>query len=521
MVDRFHNGEPANDGAIDPGDPQAFHGGDLQGVTEKLDWLDQLGITTIWLSPVFEMRDEKFHGHGAFHGYWVEDFGQVEDRFGGEEALEGLSEAMAERQMDLMLDVVLNHVSFDAPLVTEKPHWFHGKGGITDWESREQILTHDVHGLPDLAQENQEVYDHLLGHSLHWIEEVEPSGFRLDAVKHVPNDFWVKFNSAIEARAGDDFVMLGEVLDGNPATVAETVREGDFNAIFDFPLHFAMIDVFCRDAHPGRLASILYADRQYPASVGARRQGLVTLLDNHDLPRVLSSCGNETERVVDALAFMLTARGTPSFTWGTESGATGSKEPDNRADMVFDLHPVGEAMKQWLALREEHPVLTAGKDRLLALNDDLFVYARTAEDSTALVAVNQGEAAPIALGPEADGITWKNLETGAETKAPKAVPGVTVWLASQPLRSVAPKKVPVEFRVKGAPEGEVRIVGSGPELGDWDPAKAPRGGAISLPLGGAFAFKVVVVGEDGTATWQSGENRFHLVDGSEPLTIRW
>lgn len=520
MVDRFHNGEPANDGTVDPDDPQAFHGGDLQGVRRKLDWLDELGITTIWLSPVFEMREEKFHGHGAFHGYWVEDFGAIEDRFGGREALGRLSEALDERQMHLMLDVVLNHVSFDAPLVAEKPDWFHGEGGITDWSDRTQILTHDVHGLPDLAQENEEVYQHLLGHSLGWIEALGPAGFRLDAVKHVPNEFWVKYNAAIAREAGSDFVMLGEVLDGEPATVARTVREGDFNAIFDFPLHFAMIDVFCRDAHPGRLASILYADRQYPASIGDRREGLVTLLDNHDLPRVLSACQNERERVIDALAFMLSARGTPSFTWGTESGATGTKEPDNRSDMVFEMHPIGEAMKTWLDLRREYPVLASGEDRILALDEDLFVYARADATHTAVVAVNQGGEQPLAdtLGSDR---SWTNLESGARSTSPTAAPGVTVWLSEGRFDDAASGNIPVEFRVDGAPRGEVRIVGSGPEFGDWDPREAPRGGVISVPEGGAFAVKAVVVQSDGSVKWQSGGNQFVFVDGSEPVTIRW
>lgn len=521
MVDRFYNGDPSNDGAIAPDDPQGFHGGDLQGIAQKLDWLDELGITTVWLSPVFEMREAKFHGHGAFHGYWVEDFGTIEDRFGGEQALQALRAAMDDRGMHLLLDVVLNHVSFDAPLVTEKPGWFHHEGGITDWSDPDQILTHDVHGLPDLAQENEEVYEHLLDDSLHWIDAVDPAGFRLDAVKHVPNDFWVKYNAAIEARAGPRFVMLGEVLDGNPAAVAETVREGEFNAIFDFPLHFAMIDVFCRDEHPGRLASVLYADRQYPSSIGTKRQGLVTLLDNHDLPRVLSACGNDSDRVIDALEFMLTARGTPSFTWGTESGATGSKEPDNRADMVFDLHPIGEAMKRWLRLRREHPVLSGGRDRIITLDDDLFAYARSNGTETAVIAVNRGAARAVDPGEVTTITRWTNLETGEQTGSLRAGAGVSVWIGEGALESASSKKARVEFRVTGAPEGEVRIVGSGAELGNWDPKHAPRGGVVPLPRSGAFAYKAAVIKDDGEIVWQPGGNRFLWVEEAGPVTVRW
>lgn len=507
MVDRFQNGDPTNDGAIDLADPHAFHGGDLQGVTQQLDWLQTLGVTTLWLSPVFEMREEKFHGHGAFHGYWIEDFGRIEDRFGGEAALEELSSALSERGMNMMLDVVLNHVAMDGRLLQEKPHWFHGKGGITDWSNREQILTHDVHGLPDLAQENPEVYDHLLSHSLKWLDVVKPAGFRLDAVKHVPDAFWTKYNRDVKKRAGPGFVMLGEDLDGDPARVAHTMRTGQFDAMFDFPLHFALVDVFCRDAHPGRLASILFADRLYPAQVGERREGLVTLLDNHDLPRILSSCGNDVDRVVDAVRFMLTARGTPSITWGTESGALGASEPDNRADMVFREHPIGDALKRWLSLRREHRALTHGTDRILRLGPSTLVYARTSPEETIVVALNRNSA-PLALElPDAD---WRNLETDAVMRAPQAAPGVSVWRAPIAL-PVPVSTAEVEFRVTGAPTGgEVRIAGSGPELGNWDPTRAPKAGKIRLPVGGAFAFKPVVVMPDG-AVWDSGDNRYVLV----------
>ncbi len=506
MVDRFSNGDPANDNVVDISDPHGFHGGDLQGLTSKLDWIQKLGITTVWLSPVFAMRDQKFHGHGAFHGYWVEDFGAIEPRFGGEAALAELGAALEARKMSMFLDVVLNHVAMDGQLLKDKPQWFHNLGGITDWSDPIQILTHDVHGLPDLAQENPEVAAHLLRHSLKWLDVAQPAGFRLDAVKHVPPAFWTSYNADVKAHARPGFVMLGEDLDGDPARVAQTMRTGNFDAMFDFPLHFALVDVFCGDAHPGRLASTLFADRLYPKSVGERREGLVTLLDNHDLPRILSACGNDEQRVMNALRFMLTARGTPSFTWGTESGALGLTEPDNRADMRFDEHPVGTAMRRWLKLRRETATLTDGRDVLLTLGPTSFTYARIGRKQTVIVALNTTKA-PMAL--ELPAAQWRNLETDATTDAPVAAPGVTAWIA--PVRLPIPAKdLTVEFRVSGAPAGELRIVGSGPELGNWDPAQAPRAAAIKLPAGGAFAYKPVVM-TPGGPVWGGGDNRYVLV----------
>ena len=87
MVDRFANGDIKNDVLVDTSDPQAFHGGDLQGVTQHLDHIQSLGADAIWLSPIYQMRTTKFHGHGAFHGYWTEDLGTIAPLMGGEEDL--------------------------------------------------------------------------------------------------------------------------------------------------------------------------------------------------------------------------------------------------------------------------------------------------------------------------------------------------------------------------------------------------------------------------------------------------
>ncbi len=169
MLDRFENGDRANDGQVDLADPQAFHGGDLAGLIGRLDWIQALGFDTVWLSPVFSMRTEKFHGFGAFHGYWTWDLAQLEPRFGDELLLARLREELDRRGMKLVLDLVLNHVGPDAPLVTQRPDWFHGRGGVRDWNDPEQLVMNDVHGLPDLATEKPEVYAHLVDASRRWL----------------------------------------------------------------------------------------------------------------------------------------------------------------------------------------------------------------------------------------------------------------------------------------------------------------------------------------------------------------
>ena len=186
MVDRFADGDRSNDAGVDKRDPSAWHGGDVAGILAHLDWLQALGIKTVWLSPVYDCRHAKLNGHGAFHGYWVFDPMRPDPKFGSFAELRRLSDALHARGMRLLLDVVVDHLGYDAPLVSQHPGWFHHEGDITDWNDPEQLVSHDVHGLPDLAQEKPAVYRWLMQRAELWIRKVHPDGFRLDAVKHVP-----------------------------------------------------------------------------------------------------------------------------------------------------------------------------------------------------------------------------------------------------------------------------------------------------------------------------------------------
>ncbi|MFZ5470581.1 MAG: alpha-amylase family glycosyl hydrolase [Myxococcota bacterium] len=528
MVDRFANGDSANDGDIDLIDPAAFHGGDLEGVLTKLDELQSLGVRTVWLSPVFQMRTSKFYGFGAFHGYWVEDLRRVEPRFGGEAALVKLSEELRRRGMRLMLDVVLNHVGPEAPLLKERPEWFHGKGPINDWNDVVQLTTHDVHGLPDLAVEREDVYRYLLEASVEWVKRLRPAGFRLDAVKHMPLSFWRRFNEEVRREAGPRFSMLGEMLDGDPAVLARTQREGKFDAMFDFPLYFALVDVFCKGRSPARLGAVLSQDRLYDDPLS-----LVTLADNHDLPRVMSDCGGNVEAVKQLLSVQLSARGTPSLTYGTEAGLTGIKEPENRGDMRFGDHPLKAHIRELLSSRARHPSLREGAPLVLEASEDLYAYARLTPREMVVVAVNQSEAPHAIHVPQA---SWEDLLTGRSLAAVD-VPARSVRLAlaqgdfgkwyQQALAQWRGKSEAreVEVHAQGAP-GKVYLIGSGAELGAWNPAHAigpaDENGVVrtKLPVGSVYELKLVVRSESGEPTWEGGENRaLFVAAGNGPLRL--
>ncbi len=538
LVDRFANGDPSNDGDVQPRDPQGWHGGDVVGVTQRLDYLEGLGVGAVWLSPITASRQDRVDEWGAFHGYWVSDHRSIEPRFGSLEDAVALSDALHARDMRLYLDMVWNHVGYDAPLTRSRPEWFHGNGDVIDWDDPVQATTHDVHGLPDLAQEREEVAAYLTDASRWWAESVQPDGFRVDAVRHLPSPFIRQIGDVLRAeRPG--FVLLGEHFEGDPRRLAERYRSDRFDAVFDFPMHYAMKDVFCRDAHPGRIASTLAADHAYgePDRVGGL-QHLVPFLDNHDVPRVMSVCEEDADRVARALAFMVTTRGTPCIYQGTEAGQAGAEEPHNRADMDFDAaHPLADTLRELLDIRARHVALREGITRLDRLEDDRLLYSRLAAGAAARIAVNASDQEWV-LPPADAGLqrTSAHVVVGAgsvgtlgSTLPPHSV---AVELLSGPaealidaVRERRSTKSTVTIRAEDvpvAPGERVVLVGAGESLGRWNPASAPEGvregedvsWTISTALDDVLTFKIVIVGASETR-WSPGSDFYVRVGGPE------
>lgn len=504
LVDRFANGDPANDGSIDPKDPQAFHGGDLQGVLEHLDHIQGLGFDTVWLSPVWKMRTEKFFEHGAFHGYWVQDPGQVEPRFGDEATLRRLADALHARQMKLVLDMVYNHVSFDSPLKSEHPDWFHPAEPIVHWDDPVEVQTHEVHGLPDLNQDNPEVDAWISGWTRHWMEAVHPDGFRIDAVRHMPVDFLHRLSVDVRSWSNPNFYLLGELFDGDPLVVRDTITAAGLSSAFDFPLHYAMVDVFCKDQPLGRLASVLSLDPLY-----GDPEKLVTFLDNHDVGRITSACRGDASRIRKALAFLLTARGTPSLYYGTEWGLSGEKEPENRGDMPWTGEPPFASEIRDL-LKKRDVLWRRGRTEVLRLDEHTLVLGR--------------RCGPPDCGTERMGTV--TLHTG---DAPPETKGETLWNEGITVQEVAPLPPPenrtMHLRLE-EPQPGVRyhLAGAGPRLGNWKPEKAPvfaENGSLELPMSTAEVVACKLVREEnGKFTWEDGPDRYYW-GANEEAFLHW
>jgi glycosidase len=516
LVDRYADAVPDPPGSVDKSDPQAWHGGDLQGVLEHLDDIEALGAGAVWLSPVSETREEPHGPWGAYHGYWIKRIDTLCARFGTPEDLRALSDALHRRGMRLYLDLVLNHVGPDTPLVHTHRDWFHGKGDITDWNDPVQLVTHDVHGLPDLAQEDARVYAHLRDATFALVELARPDGLRVDAVRHLPPGFLAQLGDELEAKY-PELELLGEVFDGDVRRLAERARQDELEAVFDFPLAFALRDVYCNGAPLGRAASLLRADYG-----GARP---VTLLDNHDMSRIQSVCHSDPDRVGQALALLLTSRGTPSLTYGTEIALEGEHEPDNRADMRFgEHHPYGRLIEQLLDHRSRWSALRSPRTRVIALSPQVMTVARLQPGETALISVNRGRRDLLAPrwtaleGQPTEGVVIRGASLDRARELPSGATRIERWdqapeaLSSDPvtLTLTVDRKPPL------APGDRLVVVGAGRDLGDWDPQRGvPLGtdGVFRLHVqdGEILAFKMAVVHEDGTALWEPHPDRFLLV----------
>jgi hypothetical protein len=341
---------------------------------------------------------------------------------------------------------------------------------------------------------------------------------------------------------GKDFKILGELYHGDPGMVLKGFEEGGFDALFDFPLYFAMVDVFCEGQEMGRLASILSLDRLYKDA-----RSLVTFADNHDLPRVRTACKNDPGRVAALMTFMLSARGVPCVTYGTEAGLEGAGEPANRADMDFAAaeSELAQTIRRLLEARAESPALARGKTLLLEREDRRLSYLRLTADDAAFVAINLGKEAwtpsiELDVSSASDVLRGRSVEPGqleippgrtAVYRLEEARQGVFLellgTLSSDQTRSLSL----VVDAASTAGAGGLKMVGAGPELGSWDPARGVAGRQradgswlfeIELPVRTTAAFKLVKVQGEKTV-WEEGKNRYLDIaeSGNDSLELRF
>lgn len=495
MPDRF---------ALPPGqtrgplaDPAERWGGTVTGLRAQLDHIQDLGVDTLWLTPLTDGQDEPFGGWPAWHGYWLLDPTRPEPSLGSWRDLEGLAADLRRRRMHLVLDVVWNHVGPASPLPDERPTWFHPALPIDDWDDVHQRTQGRVHGLPDLAQEHPAVRAWLLDAAATWVRRLKPTALRVDAVGHMDPTF-LRDAAAELRKVLPSLQFYGEDYSGDATRLARTARDTGLTHLFDFPLHYALLDVACHQAPLGRLAGTLSLDRVY----GEDPPGLLTFLDNHDTARVRTLCADDEQAVAAAVTLLTALRGLPVVTWGTEAGLEGAREPATRAPMDFAREaPAAGALRRGLALRRSSQALMAGRTAVAELTADRLVLHRLVPEERAVVVIER-RPGRRALSVEV------TVEAGDFSRD---------FTAARRPRPV----VEVDVQVHAAAPAGARLVlvGAGPELGAWDlthavplqPAGPTWTAVVPAGLGEVLQGKVVAVHEGGAVGWAEGADLTHLV----------
>lgn len=553
LTDRFYDGDPSNNRNVDKNDILAFHGGDFRGLIKKIPYLNEIGATALWITPFKQNRENDFFGRHAFHGYWIDDFYEVDSRLGTFEELTELSNELRENDIKFIIDIVLNHVHWDAPLFKENKDWFHNKGDIEDWNDRHQLETHNMGGLPDLNQTNREVYDFLLDNVKFWIRKSNCDGIRFDAVKHIYKDFWEEFLKDVKDYVynelnRDDFIIIGEVLHGDVRVMNEYFEVG-FDYLFDFPLYYTIDEVFRNNNSMWRISSRLAEDAVYPE--GAR---LSTFVDNHDTRRFYN--GRNKDALKLALSFIFTVRGIPTVYYGTEVPFQGRNDDAGRQTMVFkEEAPVKEHIAFLSQLRQENCVFSNGMQFELFVNDDIYSFMRLNENQEAVVVLNNANRSVNVNIPLYDGSAsynssqltdlmssiTANVNDGKLSFSIPAKSASVFLIKDQPSqneffanirekeeerRKIAGTLIDYEIKVNydQTQMGEqVYMVGNIEQIGNWDPNKAlgpfncPNWPEwymnVQLPPNRMVEFKFIVKDNDGNVRWADGDN--HVINTSD------
>ena len=438
MPDRFADGDPANNhppespNHYDRAKPRAYHGGDLRGIRDHLDYLKDLGVTAIWLTPIVDndnSSEQDYHGYSAVNEYAVEEhFGTLAD-------LQDLVVTAHRKGMKIILDFVPNHIGPRHPWVASppEPDWFHGTREqhpsfsgdfqfLADPHAPPRFWRNVVEGwfariLPDMNQENPDVAQYFIENALWWAEETGIDGYRLDTFPYVGRRFWSEFHREIRG-AYPKFTTVGEVFHPNPDITSffaggRTQEDGidsGVTTVFDFPFAAALYGVVLEDGSPEKIVDVLAHDRLY-----AHPELLVPFFGNHDIPRFASARNSSPEKLKLAFSILLTMRGTPELYYGDEIGMTGGGDPDNRHDFpggfpgdarnAFEKsgrtaseQEIFSHVQRLLRLRREHIALRRGRLWHIFWDRSAYAFARIAEGERLLVVFNSnGEIKPVHL----------------------------------------------------------------------------------------------------------------------------
>ncbi|HBE82745.1 MAG TPA: alpha-amylase family glycosyl hydrolase [Pyrinomonadaceae bacterium] len=440
FTDRFADGDPTNNdpqkskGLYDRKKGRHYHGGDLQGIIEKLAYIRSLGATAIWTTPVYDNADREdtletyppeMPTTTGFHGYGAVDFYGVDEHLGDMAKLREFVRKAHQAGFVVLQDQVVNHTGPYHPWANDPPtpNWFNGtvdKHESNNWQkwtamnprATFQTQRRNIDGwfidiLPDLNQTNPEVEKYLIQNSLWWIAQVGFDSIRMDTLPHVPRSFWSKWGSAVH-REFPKVNILGELFDSDPVLLSyfQKGRRGhdgidpEIDTLYDFGLFYPIRNAFAQGKPIREIHQMFARDWLYP-----KPNVLVTFLGVHDMPRFMNEPGATTTGLKLAQTLIMTSRGTPLLYYGDEIAMPGGADPDNRRDFpggfpgdvrnaftsagrTADENDVWNHLAKLGSLRKAIEPLRRGRSLDLFDAEQQYAYARLTDKEAAVVIFN-------------------------------------------------------------------------------------------------------------------------------------
>lgn len=437
MPDRFANGCPENDvidgmreKTVNRADGFARHGGDLQGISNHLDYIADLGATAIWLNPTQENDMES----GSYHGYAITDYYQIDRRFGSNEDFCALVEKAHEKDLKVVMDMIFNHCGSENYLFKDKPskEWFNYRSNYVQTSFKTASVM-DIHAsayekkiatdgwfasvMPDFNQRNRHVARYLIQSSVWWIEYAGINGIRQDTHPYADFDFMSQWCKEVLDEY-PYFNIVGETWLNSNVLVSYWQKDSRLAAplnsnlptVMDFPLQALMNQAF--DEETGEWGGGLYKlyDYQTQDLVYANPMNLLTFLDNHDTSRFAQTdeMAKNLKRYKQAMVFLLTTRGIPQIYYGTEILMTGDKgkgDGDLRKDFPGGWqgdtrncfakngrtaleNEAFEFTRQLLNWRKGNQVIGKGSLKHYSIQNGVYVYQREFNGKSVVIIMN-------------------------------------------------------------------------------------------------------------------------------------
>lgn len=437
MPDRFANGCPENDvidgmreKTVNRADGFARHGGDLQGISNHLDYIADLGVTAIWLNPTQENDMES----GSYHGYAITDYYQIDRRFGSNEDFCALVEKAHEKDLKVVMDMIFNHCGSENYLFKDKPskEWFNYRSNYVQTSFKTASVM-DIHAsayekkiatdgwfasvMPDFNQRNRHVARYLIQSSIWWIEYAGINGIRQDTHPYADFDFMSQWCKEVLDEY-PYFNIVGETWLNSNVLVSYWQKDSRLAAplnsnlptVMDFPLQALMNQAF--DEETGEWGGGLYKlyDYQTQDLVYANPMNLLTFLDNHDTSRFAQTdeMAKNLKRYKQAMVFLLTTRGIPQIYYGTEILMTGDKgkgDGDLRKDFPGGWqgdtrncfakngrtaleNEAFEFTRQLLNWRKGNQVIGKGSLKHYSIQNGVYVYQREFNGKSVVIIMN-------------------------------------------------------------------------------------------------------------------------------------